>query len=227
MTPAGSADSPGGVPVQIFAVTPIHVPAEELARRQARYDALTPSGLRVRLTDIGPQAPRALETEQEVRDSEGLVTAALERAPDEADALLPDCVLDPGVAHLSGRLDRPVFGLLRTSLAWSLAAGRKVGAVTRNKAIADELARQVDGYGMAGSFTGVDVLDLDVDAIHEADRWAVALEEAVGRMDRAGAGDLINGCSAVELPAAAAGWPVRVVDPTALTLRLIAAGERA
>jgi len=47
----------------------------------------------------------------------------------------------------------------------------------------------------------------------------------VGRMDRAGAGDLVNGCSAVDLPAAAAAWPVRVVDPTALTLRLVAAGE--
>jgi Asp/Glu/hydantoin racemase len=213
--------------VQIFAVTPIHVPAEELARRQARYDALSPAGVQVTQADIGPEAPRALETEQEVRDSEGLVTAALERAPDEADILLPDCVLDPGVAHLAGRLDRPVFGLLRTSLAWSVAAGRKVGAVTRNKAIAEELTRQVTGYGMAGAFTGVEVLDLDVDAIHQSDRWAASLHAVVERMDRAGVGDLINGCSAVDLPDAAAAWPVRVVDPTALTLRLIAAGEQA
>lgn len=213
--------------MQIFAVTPIHVSSEELGRRQARYDALAPAGVRVHLVDIGPEAPRALETEQEVRDSDGLVTAALQRAPDEADVLLPDCVLDPGVAHLSGQVGRPVFGLLRTSLAWSAAAGRRAGAVTRNQAIADELSRQVSGYGMQASFTGVQVLDLDVDAIHQADRWAAALHGVVEAMDRAGAGDLINGCSAVDLPAAATGWPVRVVDPTALTLRLIAAGEAA
>jgi allantoin racemase len=211
--------------VRIFAVTPIHVPADELARRQARYDALCPAGTSVQLQDIGSRAPRALDTEQQVRDSEGLVTAALEQAPDEADALLPDCVLDPGVPALAGRLDRPVFGLLRTSMAWSGLAGRKVGAVTRNRAIADELVRQVGVYGFTESFTGVEVLDLDVDAIHEADRWAASLESVVGRMDRAGAGDLVNGCSAVDLPAAAAAWPVRVVDPTALTLRLVAAGE--
>lgn len=211
--------------VHIFAVTPIHVSAEELARRQARYGALSPAGVRVELRDIGPDAPRALDTEQQVRDSEGLVAAALEQAPDDADALMPDCVLDPGVAALAERLDRPVFGLLRTSLTWSALAGRRVGAVTRNEAIAAELLRQVHGYGLAPGFTGVEVLDLDVDAIHQADRWASSLEAVVGRMGRAGAGDLLNGCSAVDLPAEAAAWPVRVVDPTALTLRLVAAGE--
>lgn len=211
----------------LFAVTPIHVPPPELARRQARYDALCPPGLQVQLRDVGPSAPRALETEQDVRDSEGLVTEALRDAPDEADALMPDCVLDPGVAALSGRVDRPVFGLLRTSVGWSRTAGRRVGGVTRNQVIADELQRQVQLQGLADWFTGVEVLDLDVDAIHQADRWAAALQEVVGRMGARGAGDLVNGCSAVDLPADAAGWPVRVVDPTALTLRLIAAGEQA
>jgi Asp/Glu/hydantoin racemase len=216
--------------VRIFAVTPIHVSAEELARRQARYDALSPDGLSVHLEDIGPDAPRALDTEEQVRESDEMVTAALERAAGRAegvDAVMPDCVLDPGVAHLSGRLDRPVFGLLRTSLAWGAITGRSVGAVTRNEAIAEELRRQVEGYGMAESFTGVEVLDLDVDAIHDAGRWAASLHEVVERMGRAGAGDLLNGCSAVDLPPEAARWPVRVVDPTALALRLIAAGAQA
>jgi allantoin racemase len=212
--------------VRIYAVTPIHVPAEELARRQARYDALSPVGLSVHLHDIGPDAPRALDTEQQVRESDELVTAALRNAPDEADALMPDCVLDPGVAALSGELDRPVFGLLRTSLAWGAITGRSVGAVTRNEPIAAELRRQVENYGMADSFTGVEVLELDVDAIHDAGRWAASLHEVVERMGQAGAGDLLNGCSAVDLPAEAASWPVRVIDPTMLELRLIAAGSQ-
>ncbi|MEO5744988.1 MAG: aspartate/glutamate racemase family protein [Terracoccus sp.] len=211
--------------MHIWSVTPIHVSDAELARRQARYDALSPSGLRVELVDLGVDAPPQLATEQDVRDSEGLVTAALESAPDHADALMPDCVLDPAVAELSERLDRPVFGLLRTSTAWSALAGRRVGAVTRNAVIAAELERLVDLYGLTRHFTGVDVLDLDVDAIHDTERWAAALRGVVERMDRAGAGDLVNGCSAVELPPDATTWPVRVVDPTALTLRLMAAGE--
>jgi Asp/Glu/hydantoin racemase len=215
-----------GDAVRIFAVTPIHVSPEELARRQARYDALSPEGLVVELRDIGPNAPSALDTEQQVRDSEGLVGEALEQAPDDADALMPDCVLDPAVPHLSSKLDRPVFGLLRTSVGWSRLSGRSVGAVTRNEAIAAELARQVGVYGYGDSFTGVEVLDLDVDAIHQSDRWAGVLRGVVDRAASAGAGDLVNGCSAVDLPPEASSWPVRVVDPTALTLRLIAAGER-
>ena len=211
--------------MHIWAVTPIHVDPEELARRQARYDALSPSGLRVELVDIGADAPRQLATEQDVRDSEGLVSAALNNAPERADALMPDCFLDPGVAELSAKLDRPVFGLLRTSTTWSVLSGRRFGAVTRNAAIAAEAERLIDLYGYTSFFTGVDVLDLDVDAIHEADRWGDALRSAVERTGRAGADNLLNGCSAVDLPSDAAGWRVRVVDPTALTLRLVGAGE--
>lgn len=213
--------------MHIWSVTPIHVSPGELARRQARYDALSPAALRVELVDLGAQAPTELATEQDVSDSEGLVAAALESAPDHADALLPDCVLDPAVAELSARLGRPVFGLLRTSTAWSVLSGRRVGAVTRNEVIAQELQRVIGIYGVSAHFTGVEVLDLGVEAIHDTERWAAALRGAVGRMDRAGAGDLVNGCSAVDLPAESASWPVRVVDPTALTLRLIAAGEAA
>lgn len=212
--------------MHLYAVTPIHVSDAELARRQARYEALSPAGLVVELRDLGPGAPRALDTEQQVRDSEGLVVEALRAAPDHADAVLPDCVLDPGVAQLAGG-GHPVFGLLRTSLAWSRLAGRGFGAVTRNEAIAVELERQVHGYGYGDGFRGVEVLDLDVDAIHQPDRWAAALRSTVQRMSNAGADDLVNGCSAVDLPPDAASWPVRVVDPTALTLRLVAAGEAA
>jgi Asp/Glu/hydantoin racemase len=216
-----------GETMHVWSVTPIHVDPEELARRQARYDALSPSGLRIELVDIGADAPRQLATEQDVRDSEGLVADALRNAPDRADAVMPDCVLDPGVAELSTKLDRPVFGLLRTSTTWSVLSGRRFGAVTRNAAIAAEAERLVDLYGYGASFTGVDVLDLDVDAIHQTGRWGDALRGAVERTDRAGAADLINGCSAVDLPSDAARWRVRVVDPTALTLRLVAAGEPA
>ncbi len=213
--------------MHIWSVTPIHVGPEELGRRQARYDALCPSGVTVELADIGADAPTQLASEQDVRDSEGLVERALTDAPDHADALMPDCVLDPGVAALSARLQRPVFGLLRTSTTWSVLSGRRFGAVTRNVAIANELERLMRVYNLTTSFTGVEVLDLDVDAIHESDRWGAALEGAVGRMNRAGAGDLVNGCSAVDLPPQARDWPVRVVDPTALTLRLIGAGGQA
>jgi allantoin racemase len=206
--------------VRIHAVTPIHVDADELARRQARYDALCPPGLRLELHDIGPDAPVALDTAEEVRESERLVVEALRSAPPGYDVLLPDCVLDPGVDQLQGEL--PVVGILRLSLGWQVLTGRPSGAVARNKAIADELAEKVAAYGWSGWFTGVRVLDLDVHAIADARRWNDAVGAALAALEADGAAAVINGCSAVEVPRRP-GLPV--VDPTALALRVLAAGS--
>jgi Asp/Glu/hydantoin racemase len=210
--------------VRIYAVTPIHVDAEELVRRQARYAALSPPGVEIVLHDIGADAPRALDTDAQVRESESLVVEALKRAPDGFDALLPDCVLDPGVALLSGTLPVPVFGLLRLSLGWAVLTGRRSAAVARNKAIADEIVARADVYGWSSELIGVEVLDLDVHAIADSDRWASGLGGAVGTLAAAGARSVINGCSAVDIPPGVT-LPARVVDPTALALRLIGAGE--
>lgn len=208
--------------MRIYAVTPIHVDAEELARRQARYDALCPPGLRVELHDIGPAAPQALDTAEQVRESERLVVDALTAAPGGYDALLPDCVLDPGVGRLEGRL--PVVGLLKLSMGWQVLTGRRAGAVARNAAIADELAERVAAYGWSGSFTGVQVLDLDVHAIADTGRWNGAVGAALHTLQDAGATSVINGCSAVDVPARSSS-AVSVVDPTAFALRLLAAGD--
>ncbi|GIF63638.1 hypothetical protein Ais01nite_16730 [Asanoa ishikariensis] len=210
--------------MRIYAVTPIHVDTDELARRQARYAALSPPGVQVLLHDIGPDAPRALDTDGQVRDSEALVIDALKGAPDGFDALLPDCVLDPGVADLAGTLPVPVFGLLRLSLGWSVLTGRKSAAVARNKAIADEILARAAVYGWSADLLGVEVLDLDVHAIADTDRWAGTLGGAVTTLAGTGARDVINGCSAVDVPADVV-LPARVVDPTALALRLIGAGR--
>lgn len=211
--------------MRVYAVTPIHVGPEELVRRQARYDALTGPSVRVELHDVGPSAPPALETAQDVRDSEGLVTEALRAAPEGYDALMPDCVLDPGVPQLAGTLGVPVIGLLRTSLGYEVLLGRTAGVVARNDAIATELADRVALYGWSGSLTGVEVLDLDVAAIADHDRWLGALGTTVRRMGGAGATAVVNGCSAVDVPGRLAG--VRMVDPTAQALHLVAAGEAA
>jgi allantoin racemase len=210
--------------MRIYAVTPIHVDEAELARRQARYGALSPPGVEIALHDIGPAAPRALDTEAQVRQSEALVVEALRAMPAGFDAALPDCVLDPGVALLAGVLPVPVFGLLRLSLGWSVLTGRTCAAVARNKAIADEIAARAAGYGWSDTLLGVEVLDLDVHAIADRDRWAAGMGAAVTALAGAGARDVINGCSAVDLPAGGT-LPARVVDPTALALRLIGAGR--
>ena len=210
--------------MRIYAVTPIHVGEAELVRRQARYDQLSPSGLFVELADIGPDAPRALESAQDVRASEALVIEAFRRAPTGYDAFMPDCVLDPGVAELAGQLSTPVIGILRIALGWSILTGRPTAAVARNDAIAAEIIERVKVYGWFDRFHGVEVLNLPVDSIADSDGWAEALDGAVERLAGVGARDVINGCSAVDLSPDRSQDVARVVDPTQLALRLLAAG---
>lgn len=205
--------------MRIYSVTPIHVGPDELARRQARYDALLPDGMTLDLVDIGPVAPRALDTDEQVRDSEAAVIDALRSAPDRYDLLLPDCVLDPGVAELAGEL--PVAGILQLSLGWQVLRGRRTAMVARNQAIADELLARARVYGWTDWVAGVEVLGLDVEAIADHGQWAMALDGAIDRFDP-DVTTVINGCSAV--PVDGDRRPT-VVDPTMVALRLLGAGE--
>lgn len=204
--------------MRIFSVTPIHVGSEELARRQERYRSLLPAGVTLDLFDIGPEAPRALDTDEDVRASEAAVKAALRAAPDGYDILMPDCVLDPGVADLADEL--PVVGILQLSLGWQVIRGRKVGLVARNDAIADELRARGAVYGWSNHLDAVHVLGLGVEAIADHDQWTAGLNKALDEFDPE-VSTVINGCSAVEVKDHRR---VSVVDPTALALRLLAAG---
>ncbi|MCA1186932.1 MULTISPECIES: aspartate/glutamate racemase family protein [unclassified Saccharopolyspora] len=182
----------------VHAVTPIVVGPREVARRQARYDALSPAGVRVVLSDLPSGGPRALESAADVRRSTELVAESLAAAP-ECDAVLPDCVLDPAVPADGGLLGgRPALGLLRLAVGAAVAAGHRIGAVTRNAAIAAELRHRIDDYGWSNSFAEVAVLDLAVEDITDPARWSAAMRDPLAAFAAAGVTAVINGCSAVD-----------------------------
>jgi Asp/Glu/hydantoin racemase len=204
--------------MRVRAITPIHVDAAELERRRRRYRRLAPPGIRIDLDDLGdgPEVPRALDTADDIRRSEELVIAQVRRTdPGGYDAVLPDCVLDPGVG-VGVPSPAPVFGLLRLSAHLLAATGTPIAAVARNAAIADELARKADSYGLGGVLTGVRVLGLAVSDIPDEAAWAGAISRAVHDVDAA---VVLNGCSAVEVEPGDGG--PRVVDPTATALRAL------
>lgn len=208
--------------MRIFAITPIHVGPAELARRQQRYDRLAPT-LTIELHDLPESAPAALETAELVRESERCVIAAVGAADLHGyDAVLPDCVLDPGVDRLSDTLAVPVYGLLRLCAGALAGTGRSFAAVARNQPIADELAARLRAYGLDRGFGGCDVLGVPVDAIADESSWSAALVRSVENLTARGATAVVNGCSAVDvdeaLPLAAS-----VIDPTATALTLLQA----
>jgi Asp/Glu/hydantoin racemase len=199
--------------MRVYAITPVHVDAEALSCRQARYDEISPPGVRVELHDVGAAAPRALETVADLRQSARLVAAAL-RAADDAgyDALLPDCVLDPGVDELAGELATPVHGLLRLTL--DHIATQVAGAVTTTRAIADALTAT---HGLTTSVLTPDRAVLDADT-----RWLAGLGTAVNELAAAGAEVVINACAAGVLYNARSGR-IPVVDPAAAALQRLVA----
>lgn len=186
--------------MRVFAATPVHVGPAELGRRQARYDRLAPGSVQIALHDLPESAPHALDTDEDVRRSEQCVADMLSGVPSgEYDAAIADCVLDPGVELATGRAPVPVFGLLRLASGFIAGTGRRWGAVTRNVPIAEEFERMVGHYGLADSFTRVEVLDLGFDSIADDDLWNDRLTDAVTRLAAGGVEIVFNGCSAVDL----------------------------
>ncbi|WP_019930215.1 aspartate/glutamate racemase family protein [Nocardia sp. BMG111209] len=209
--------------MRAFAVTPIHLPPEEIRRRQDRYDRLAPPGLRIELRDVGAAAPTSLDTGESVRASEREVAAVLATAGTDFDLAFPDCVLDPAVPDTVSETDVPVHGILKLSATHLAGKGIRFGAVVRNEAIAAEFDKRIADYGLGAHYVGSRVLDLPFSAIAETEVWNRALGEAVRDLADQGATAVINGCSAVDVEPA--DLPARIVDPTELALRVLAVEE--
>lgn len=211
--------------MRIKAITPIRVTDDELWRRQERYQRLSPPGIEVVLVNLPdePAVPRALEHDDDLGRSDRLVAEeALRTDPAEFDAILPDCVLDPGLPTLvrEGRI--PVFGILKLTAGLLHSMDRPFAVVARNRVIAGELERCVARYGLENGFNGVNLLDLSFDDIADDDKWNGALMGVRDRLAQGPVRTILNGCSAVEVMDD--DHPVSVFDPTRLALHLIAIG---
>lgn len=209
--------------MRIKAITPIHVGEAELARRQERYRALAPPSLDVVLFDLPghDKVPTSLDSKAGIRTSESFVVEeALATEPGSYDALLPDCVLDPGLDLLQRESSSPTFGILELSAGFLFALGRRFASVTRNRPIGDELRSRLERYGYASRFDGNVVMDLDFADIADETRWNEALAGVLERFAGSSTAAVINGCSAVELEDRPTGG-VALVDPTQLALRVL------
>ena len=215
--------------MRIKAITPIRVGEAELARRQARYEALSPPGVKVELVNLPgrPGVPGRLDSAGDIRASEEFVIEEASRTdPARHDAVLPDCVLDPGLDRLESACPVPAFGILKLSAGFLVSLGHRFAAFTRNQPIGEELRERLETYGFLPHFDRVEVLDLAFEDIADDEGWNAALREAGKRFSGSHTTAVVNGCSAVELRPPP-GNAAAVVDPTRLALSSLglAAGE--
>ena len=196
--------------MRVIAITPVHVTEEEFNRRQARYDRISPDGLKVVLINFSELEPKELETSLDVLASDLGLIADIHSINRE------DCVLDPG-SRQDG--DEFVVGMLECVMTNLISSGHRIGSVTRNEAIGAELVRRIDEYGYSANFVGNEVINLSFDAISNDDLWHQSLESAVQKLANKGASIVINGCSAVNLIEAK--LVLEVIDPAEMALSLI------
>ncbi len=211
--------------MRIKAIAPIRVTDDELARRQERYQRLSPAGVEVTLVNLPDRrdVPRALESDDDLIASDRLVAeVAAETDPARFDAILPDCVLDPGLPTILGGGRIPVFGILKLSAGFLHSLDRPFVAVARNEVIAGELERCIARYGLTQQFNGVNLLHLSFDDIADDAKWNDALMSVRNQLASGPVHTILNGCSAVEVMDDR--HPVSVFDPTRLALRLIGVG---
>lgn len=207
--------------MRVRSITPISVDADELARRQQRYERMLPEGWTLDLENIPatPETPNQLASPEQIRASERVgVEAGRDTDTDRFDALLPDCVLDPGVVELDRVAGVPVLGITRLTAHFLAACGQRFGVITRNEVIGDEYRSVIERYGLAPYFDDVYVLGLSVDDIANDAIWNDSIERVATVAANNGTTILINGCSAVEVTVA--GGSVRIVDPTALAFQV-------
>lgn len=207
--------------LKIKAIAPLRLESQELQRRQRRYDLLAGPELSVTLVNLdGKNAPKRLENDDDLAASEELTLQMIrDTNPNSFDAILPDCVLDPGV-NMNQDSPLPVYGILRLSGGFIQSLGYSFAAVTRNVTIGDELARKAESYGFSRSLCSVEILNVDFCFVSDHDQWEGAIKPLAERLSTRGIGVLLNGCSAVEI----ANRNVKdliIIDPTELALKLL------
>jgi allantoin racemase len=208
------------VSARCLLIAPLHLSDDEMARRRTRYEALAGADLSVHLENLEPGAPASLEHTADVEASWRLVAERIASVtPGEADLVMPDCVLDPGVGERTAPRPRGVLvaGILRLSAGLVAGLGERWAAVARNAAIAAELDRRVRGYGLDDDFRGVEVIECDFCTIADAETWQAAMAPVCARLRRQGVRFVLNGCSAVALSTEVVEG-VGVLDPTRVAL---------
>jgi Asp/Glu/hydantoin racemase len=206
----------------VKSITPIRVSAAELARRQARYDELSPPHLTIELVNLadGDDVPRRLESATDIARSDRLVAEEIARTdPARHDAVLPDCVLDPGVVTTAGSAPLPVYGIAQLASGFLAALGRRFAAVARNRPIAAELDACLRRYTPDAFVDDVIVLDLGFEDIEDEATWNASIDAVVEGLGTRGVAAVINGCSAVDVRPRGGG--PAVVDPTRLALQVL------
>jgi allantoin racemase len=215
--------------IHIRVVTPI---TTQGFRTQEDATTLRSEGVTVDFVNIDT-GPASIECEYEIMLAQPATIARVVEAERQgADAVVIDCMGDPGLFAARECVSIPVLGPMQTAMSVATMMGHKFSVVTVLRRILPMIERQAAVYGMASKLASarsvnIPVLELEKDL---AATKRALIAEARKAVAEDGADYIIFGCTgmlgcaeAVREGLLADGLDVPVIDPVPTTVNLAAA----
>ena len=194
------------------------------------------AGIRLRTTMLD-DGPRNIESPDDAaRAVPDTVRKCVEAEKAGADAIVIDCMCDPGLQEARCEVSIPVIGPMEASLHAAAMLGEKISIVTVLDSVAPMMTQIAGRYGFAARTLPVRVIDLRVREIEEdisrtTERLSSAALDAVS-VD--GAEVIILGCTgfigcaeAIAKNLHSAGYARPVIDPMPIAIMQAASFARA
>lgn len=186
------------------------------------------------MIDIGPPS-----IESEVDDAlavPGTLAKALQAEREGVDAIVLDCMADPGLKPVRELVKVPVLGPSETSMHLAAMLGHRFSIVTVLESVRPMLGNLARAYGVADRLASLEVVDIPVLELHarlEEVQEALA-EKALQAIRNHHADVVILGCTGflgcadrISRRLLAEGYDIPVIDPIPATVLMAAGVARA
>ena len=211
----------------------ILVPVTSTAVRKAEdLENLAVPGVALSMAFISAGPPSIESRVDEIFSVPGLIAIALQAERDGIDALVIDCMGDPGLGAVREAVGIPVLGVAQTSMSMASNLAQRFAIVTVLDRIATLMNDLVALYGYERQYVGcrsisIPVLDIHHDIVKVRSLLAEASLRLVKEKDAAA---IILGCTgffgcdeAITSRLLEAGYNIPVIDPVPLTVAVAAA----
>ncbi len=219
-------------PVDVRVITPITTAG---FRRPSDMRALEYDGIVVSHSQI-ETGPGSIESEYETAMSvPGLIVRAIEAEREGADAIVIDCMGDPGLRAVREVVTIPVIGPAETAMHVAAMLGHRFSVVTVMRRLRAQFENEAAVYGLSTKMASVRHVDIPVLALEDDLPWTQArlVEQAVLAVEADGAEAVIFGCTgllgcaaAVREGLLARGIDIPVIDPIPTAVAIAAALAR-
>ena len=212
--------------MRIHVVTPVTTPGLSPA---ADFDSLQRVGVSITQGNI-ERGPATIESSfDEVFAIPDTVRMAAEAVASGADAVVIDCMTDPGLAAAREATGTLVLGPAQSAMHVASMLALNFSVISASQAVLPVIHGLVAHYGLRERFCSARSVDIPVHELGDADRLGLALcAEALLAVEEDGAHAIVLGCTGMH------GWSQRlhnhlsahghpgipVVDPVAAAIKL-------